>query len=85
MTKEPMTRAELNELGCSIPDCTDSHDVIYFHPSCHDGGAVYASFNKKTGILRLECSTCEKPIIDVLVADQDYEAHLFDAVPERSN
>jgi hypothetical protein len=65
----PMTRAELNGLGCSDPNCTADHSVIYFHQRCHQDAGTWTSFDKTTGVLTVECAECRKPIADILVAN----------------
>lgn len=45
-----------------------SHDVVYLHPSCHPGAAgTWASFNKKSGVLVIECMKCHEPFVGILV------------------
>ena len=66
--KPNLTCAELNDFGCDVPDCTEDHSVIYLHPSCHPAAGTWASFDKSTGVLTIECKQCQKPFANILVA-----------------
>jgi hypothetical protein len=65
-----LTREKLNQCGCDKPNCTDSHDVLFIDPICHDEG-VSASYDKATGALTLSCHVCGHPMVAILVAATD--------------
>jgi hypothetical protein len=65
----PLTCAELNVLGCSDPNCAhDDHSMLYLHQRCCEDAGSWASFDKHTGVLTLECRECKKPFAKILVA-----------------
>jgi hypothetical protein len=63
-----LTRSDLEKVRCSNPDCAGDHSVIFLHPHCHPEASTWASFNKNTGALTLECAECETLVASVLVA-----------------
>jgi hypothetical protein len=63
-----LTRAELDNVGCDNPDCHSNHPVIYMHPNCHPEAPTFVSFDKRSGVLTIECAECEKPVAGILVA-----------------
>jgi len=69
-----LTREKLNQCGYDEPNCTDSHDVLFIHPMCHEEG-LSASYDKATGALMLSCHVCGRPITEILVAASDKVSH----------
>ena len=70
-----LTCTELNSIGCSDPDCTHDHSVVYLHPRCHPEAGTWASFDKGTGTLTIECVQCQKPFVGILVADSRWQTN----------
>jgi len=62
-----LTCTELNDAGCSEPNCTHDHSVVYLHPKCHPKAGTWASYDKNTGVLTIECKRCQKPFVGILV------------------
>jgi hypothetical protein len=63
-----LTSAELNGFGCSDPNCTEDHSIVYLHPRCHPEAGTWTCFDKRTGALIIECMECQKPFVSILVA-----------------
>jgi hypothetical protein len=64
------TRKELDELGCSMPNCDHDHSVLYFNGRCHTGGAVEVAYHKEDGCIHVSCFTCKAYIGSIKVADE---------------
>lgn len=54
-----ITRAVLDgmQTHCEVPNCTEPHDEVYLHPSCHIDSPTWVVY--KAGILRIICARCE--------------------------
>ena len=68
MRLHTLTCPDLNAIGCSDPDCTEDHDVLYLHPTCHRNAGTWARFDKNTGELTIECMECERSFVCIKVA-----------------
>lgn len=63
------TRADLDKLVCSNPNCTEPHDTpLYLHSACHPLANVAVHYDKKTGELHLDCGECDRPITVISVS-----------------
>jgi len=62
MKRGAIGRAELDRMGCETPNCTHDHSLLYMSPFCHPQAGCLAIYDKKDGILILQCSTCEMPV-----------------------
>ena len=69
----PTYRADLDRLaagGCQSPGCDHSaHDnTVFLHARCHPSAPTYCSYEAGSGVLRITCSVCRKPVASVAVA-----------------
>ena len=64
----PLTRNVLDNAGCGTPDCDHDHSVLYVHSRCHTGAPFTAAYIKATGILKLTCAVCERPVGEYQIA-----------------
>jgi hypothetical protein len=70
-----LTQAGLDILfsgGCAVPHC-ECHgkapeEGLYVNQLCHPKASVEARYQRKTGILFLECSECEQLVVAIQVA-----------------
>jgi hypothetical protein len=65
--KRVITRAYLDEAGCSTPNCGHDHSIVYLHQRCHPLKGHYVKYDKATGMLTLECVVCDKPLVTIPV------------------
>lgn len=63
-----LTRAQLDQAGCGMPNCDHDHSVLYLHGVCHMKGGVEVAYVKATGTLKISCAKCHKPVAEVAVA-----------------
>jgi hypothetical protein len=62
-----LTRVELDKAGCSEPNCTNDHSVLYMAQGCHPTAGVDAKYEKASGTLMFKCHECDKPMPSILV------------------
>lgn len=62
-------KTELNEMGCSTPNCTHDHSTLFLIPGCHRGAAVDVKYVKATGVLTVQCHKCKRLVVELKVAD----------------
>lgn len=56
--------------GCQVPDCKHEHDnTIFMHARCHPWVKPSVSYKFGDGFLRVECSECGRPVVNIKVAD----------------
>jgi hypothetical protein len=70
--KHYLTRADLNAAGCDNPNCHSDHSVLFLHSNCHPEAGTWASYDKSTGVLTIECVECQEPVASILVAASAY-------------
>lgn len=66
----PMTRNELDRLGCAMPNCTHDHTKdpdLFFHARCHMSAGSEVSYNKQNGVLTIKCKQCKKLVAEIAV------------------
>ena len=63
-----ISRKELNQLGCNVPDCGHDHSVLYIHSQCHPKAGCTVLYQRDNGLLVFTCGRCKKFICDILVA-----------------
>ena len=63
---KPLTRRELDSMGCQDPSCTGGHGPMFFHGQCHPRAACVVTYDG--GVVRMSCSVCGLPIASVAVA-----------------
>ena len=57
-----LTSDELDAMrGCDSPECKEFHQRIYLQQECH-GFPVYASYDKLTRELVLQCTVCQQEV-----------------------
>lgn len=62
-----LTRADLDKMGCSNPDCTHDHGgPLFFHAACHLHAPVEVMY--LDGELRVICGSCGRDVAIVAVA-----------------
>jgi hypothetical protein len=64
-----LSRKHLDATGCGLPDCNHDHSVLYLHSACHPSRGSRVSYDKRTGLLTVECRQCNKLIAQVKVAE----------------
>lgn len=66
---EALSRKQLDVAGCGVPNCGHDHTVLYLHGICHPSAGTRASYDKRTGLLTIECRRCKKLVARVKVAE----------------
>lgn len=66
----PLTQSHpfLKDSECSNPECDGSEHILYLHGKCHMKAKTWSAYDKRTGILTVECAECGKPIASFQVA-----------------
>src|SRR5262249_40892581 len=60
---------QISEGGCQEAGCDHQHHgTLYFHGTCHSGGAVEISFAPGSDHVLVACRECHKPIARIAVA-----------------
>lgn len=73
-----LTKSDLDQLsthGCSNPECTEDHSILFLHAGCHIDGHLDISYRLGSGILRIACRECGKLVAMVRVADDRVDSH----------
>jgi hypothetical protein len=65
-----LTQEDLIDVGCSTPNCTHDHSVLFLHSFCHPEMALGACYEKATGELVLFCALCDEPVTRFRVASK---------------
>jgi hypothetical protein len=60
-----VTKEQLDASGCSSPNCNHDHSTLYIHAVCHISSAVCVKYEKKTGLIIVECAECDKEVIRI--------------------
>jgi hypothetical protein len=63
-----LTRKMLDATDCGSPGCAHDHSVLYFVARCHQDAGVAAFYDKRDGVLRLQCYACGAAAMVVEVA-----------------
>ena len=71
--KNAFTQTSLAKLRCSTPGCTDCDTILHMNPSCCEGAALDAVYDKTDGILVMSCDCCGRPLFGVEVAEGQKE------------
>ena len=66
--RKPVTKNELNAMGCGNPNCRDDHSELYMRSNCHPFAGLDAMYSKHQGNMHLICRECGDPILCVKVA-----------------
>lgn len=69
----PLTREQLDPMGCSNPNCTHDHSVLFLNQACHPGRGVEVKYTKATGVATIVCHACKAPVADLAVAEKTAE------------
>ena len=64
---EPLTREDLEPLGCDAPNCGHDHSVLSLFPTCHSKAGLCVAYDKREGALRISCGRCDKPVALIAV------------------
>lgn len=66
---EPLTRKELDALGCATPGCdhTSHHGPMYLHGRCHPGAEIVAYY--RAGVVTIACNICTLPVTRIAVKE----------------
>jgi hypothetical protein len=61
-----LTQADLASAKCAV----DEHgtEELYLHGACHPSAGTRAHYDKKTGVLTVDCRQCRKFIVAIQVA-----------------
>lgn len=62
-----LDRTSLDKQGCSIPNCTHDHSILYLHQTCHDVGLAVI-YEKENGQLHVSCELCGSHVATIQVA-----------------
>jgi hypothetical protein len=65
-----LSREQLDVAGCGSPNCGHDHTVLFLHSVCHPSAGTRASYDKRTGLLTIECKRCDRLVAHVKVADR---------------
>jgi hypothetical protein len=60
-----VTKKDLNNAGCGVPNCKHDHSILYLHSSCHIKSPVFIRYEKKDEILVITCGECNKEVVKV--------------------
>lgn len=66
----PMTREDLDRLGCAIPGCDCESSVVYFHCKDHPGAKIEVSYRAENGVVRVGCMICKRAIISLAIQEK---------------
>lgn len=64
----PLTCEALDAAGCDNPGCRHDHTVIYLHALCHPSAGSRVSYDKRSGMARVECRRCSDLVAEIAVA-----------------
>ncbi len=66
-------KEDLDQMQCAFPGCTHEHhtSVFYWHGACHMNSPAWASYDRSTGILTVECAECNRVIGRVHIASKE--------------
>lgn len=73
----PLTRADLDMVGCGSPDCGHDHTVLLIGPECHPKAGLRVCYLKPDGTLHLRCRKCDQPVGVIAVAAGDGAARVL--------
>jgi hypothetical protein len=65
----PLDRKELESLGCDCDECQES-EIAFLHSHCHPDAPTWAVYNRRSGVLRIDCAQCGKFIADFWVKER---------------
>ena len=64
---KPYTRKTLGEMCCAVHHDPEEQD-LYIVQKCHPREGLDALYSKETGILQLQCTTCNELVMEIKVA-----------------
>jgi hypothetical protein len=64
-----LSQAELDSMGCGMPNCTHDHSILFLHARCHMTAGTEAEYEKATGILTIRCIRCKKLVARLKIAE----------------
>lgn len=76
----PLTRVQLDQGQCSMPHTHDKHCAhggLYIHGACHPRAGNDVFYDKARGVLVFTCHKCDKPIVEIKVAENDGLSAIF--------
>jgi hypothetical protein len=62
---KPISKYELNVMGCGEPNCKHDHSVLYLHSSCHPRSATWTRYEKISETLVITCAKCDKEVVRI--------------------
>jgi hypothetical protein len=65
-----LARDQLDKMGCGIPNCGHDHTVLHLQAVCHPNAGTAVKYDKRTGLLTIECKKCKTLMARVKVADE---------------
>jgi len=69
-----LSRKELDTRPDRFPGFGDKgHNVVYLYAECHNEADQEVSYDKNTGLLKIDCAECGLNIAFVRVADDNQE------------
>jgi hypothetical protein len=66
-TEKAMQKEDLDGMGCGMPNCGHDHSTLYFHPRCHLQGGTLVRYEKKEGLLIIDCAVCEREVARIKI------------------
>lgn len=57
---KPLTKSDLDAMGCGSPECDHDHSVLFLVAECHPGVAVNLRYDKNRGQLIATCHSCHR-------------------------
>lgn len=67
----PLTRRQLEPMGCGMSDCGHDHTVLFFHCRHHPGSGLDAAYDKRTGLLTIQCNRCHTFLCSLAIQDEE--------------
>ncbi len=65
----PLTRKELDEVGCQDPKCDHSTDgEMFLHSRCHVEADLQVAYDRRAGVLNCYCGACDELLVSIAVA-----------------
>jgi hypothetical protein len=80
LNDQPLTRQDLDRVGCEKPGCDHTaHDGLYLHSHCHPGHPTWTHYSAVSGTITIECAECDQPIVRIAVAPGPDPAYGYQA------
>jgi hypothetical protein len=68
---KPISKYELNVMGCGTPNCGHDHSILYLHAQCHPRSATWIRYEKIPEVLVITCAKCDKEVARIRLSVLD--------------